>query len=126
MREKIAFVDTHTGGEPTRVIRLPESIASSFEADWSIARRCRELREQYDWLRRSIIHEPRGNDVLVAAILLDAEHQGSVAGVVFVNNVGYLGMCGHGTIGVAVALQQLGEIQPGTAHFDTPVGTVAC
>ncbi|GAB5406214.1 MAG: 4-hydroxyproline epimerase [Aureliella sp.] len=116
---RIRFVDTHTGGEPTRII-----------TDWPIdlpvgAANCRDfLRREHDDLRRAIVCEPRGSSVLVGAFVVPpAEKYGSVA-VVFVNNVGYLGMCGHGTAGLAVALRHLGIIQDGRHRLETVAGLV--
>ena len=74
--------------------------------------------------RRATVCEPRGNDVLVGAVLLPPRQAGSLASVVFFNNVGYLGMCGHGTIGLMATLEYLGRVQPGRYALDTPVGTV--
>lgn len=116
---RIPFVDTHTGGEPTRII-----------ADWPIhlprgAVKCRDLlRGEHDDLRRAIVCEPRGNDVLVGALMVPPADPTAAAGVVFVNNIGYLGMCGHGTAGLAVALRHLGKISDGTHQLETVAGLV--
>ena len=82
------------------------------------------FRDRYDTFRSAVVNEPRGSDVMVGAILLPPVDPGSAAGVIFFNNVGYLGMCGHGTIGVAVALAHLGRIGPGSHRLETPVGLV--
>jgi 4-hydroxyproline epimerase len=118
--ESIPFVDTHTGGEPTRVL---------FDVAWglrgsSVSDKLLELRERFDDYRTAVLLEPRGHDVLVGALVTESTEQESTAGVVFFNNVGYLGMCGHGTIGVAVALRHLGRISMGHHRFETPVGPV--
>lgn len=83
------------------------------------------LETEADWLRTASLLEPRGSDVLVGAILTPLEHSSSQAGVVFCNNTGYLGMCGHGMIGVVVSLGQMGLIAPGPLTIDTPVGPIA-
>lgn len=89
-----------------------------------MAERRQDFRARFDHLRAGLINEPRGSEVLVGAVLTPPVEQGSAAGVVFCNAVGYLGMCGHGTIGVVETLRYLGRIQPGPVALDTPVGTV--
>ena len=84
-----------------------------------------ELREQYDQWRRACLLEPRGNDVLVGALCCEPVSQDAVCGVIFFNNAGYLGMCGHGTIGLVASLRHLGRIAPGEHRIDTPVGQVS-
>jgi 4-hydroxyproline epimerase len=119
--EAVRVVDSHTGGEPTRVVidgwPTPEG------AD--MAARRETLRRDWDHLRSAVVCEPRGHDALVGALLTPPAHPGSAAGVVFFNNVGYLGMCGHGLIGVVRTLEHLGRLAPGEVRIDTPVGTVA-
>jgi 4-hydroxyproline epimerase len=82
------------------------------------------LRRDHDWMRRAILCEPRGSDVVVGAWLMGPDTPDCAAAVIFFNNAGYLGMCGHGTIGVAATLAHLGRIQPGTHFLQTPVGKV--
>jgi 4-hydroxyproline epimerase len=90
----------------------------------SLAERFERLRNEYDHLRRAILCEPRGSDVLVGAWLLEPDEPGCAAAVIFFNNAGYLGMCGHGAIGVAATLAHLGRITPGEHRLQTPVGVV--
>lgn len=119
--ERVQVIDSHTGGEPTRVV-----IAGGPDlGTGSMAERRAVLRERYDWFRSAVVMEPRGSDVLVGAILCPPTDPACVAGVIFFNNVGTLHMCGHGTIGVAVTLAHLGRIKRGTHRLETPVGTVA-
>ena len=87
-----------------------------------MAERLAVFRDRHDTFRSAVVNEPRGSDVMVGAILLPPVDPACAAGVIFFNNVGYLGMCGHGTIGVAVALAHLGRIGPGTHRLETPVG----
>src|SRR5438876_7496552 len=119
--QPIHVIDSHTGGEPTRVVigGGPDLGAGS------MAERRDMLKERHDWLRSAVVNEPRGSDVLVGAILCEPVDAGCVAGVIFFNNVGYLNMCGHGTMGVAVTLAHLGRIGPGTHRLETPVGVVS-
>ena len=118
--DKIQCVDSHTGGEPTRLV------VSGFPdvAGLPLVDAVTCLRTQHDHYRRATVCEPRGNDVLVGALLLPPVNPDSLASVIFFNNVGYLGMCGHGTIGLMATLAYLGRITPGSYAIDTPVGTV--
>ena len=118
---RIQIIDSHTGGEPTRVV-----IAGGPDLGRGpLAQRRDLLRQHHDDFRSAVVNEPRGSDVLVGALLCAPTDPTCAAGVIFFNNVGYLGMCGHGTIGVAVTLAHLGRIQPGTHRLETPVGIVA-
>ncbi len=118
--KRIQVLDSHTGGEPTRLVidGFPQLGAGS------MAERRRLLAEQHDHWRAATMLEPRGNDVLVGALLCEPVDPTACAGVIFFNNSGYLGMCGHGTIGLVVSLAHLGRIQPGVHRIETPVGTV--
>lgn len=117
---KIVVLDSHTAGEPTRcVLSGGPDLGSG-----PLAERRDHLRIEHDHLRRAILCEPRGSDVIVGAWLLPPDTPDCVAAVVFFNNAGYLGMCGHGTIGVAVTLAHLGRIARGTHRIQTPVGIV--
>lgn len=114
------MIDSHTGGEPTRVVlegAIPLSGAT-------MAERRRDFAARFDHLRSGIVNEPRGSDVLVGAVLTEPVSADAAAGVVFFNNVGYLGMCGHGTIGVVETLRHLGRIGSGEVRLDTPAGPV--
>ncbi len=117
---EIRVIDSHTGGEPTRVV-----VAGGPELPRvPLAERRELLRREHDWLRSATVLEPRGSEVLVGALLCEPLDPTAAAGVVFFNNVGYLGMCGHGTIGLVVTLAHLGRIGPGRHAIETPVGTV--
>jgi len=118
--KRIQVLDSHTGGEPTRLVLdgFPDL------GKGSMAERRALLAEQYDSWRAATVLEPRGSDVLVGALLCEPVDPSACAGVIFFNNTGYLGMCGHGTIGLVVSLAHLGRIGPGTHRIETPVGTV--
>ena len=90
----------------------------------SMAERRARLAAEHDRWRTATVLEPRGNDVIVGALLCPPVDARNAAGVVFFNNSGYLGMCGHGTIGVVASLAHMGRIQPGVHGIETPVGTV--
>jgi 4-hydroxyproline epimerase len=117
---KVRVVDSHTAGEPTRVVIEggPDLGAGS------VAQRRQRFRTDYDRFRSGIVNEPRGSDVLVGALLCEAEDASCAAGVIFFNNIGPIGMCGHGTIGLIVTLAHLGRIGVGTHRIETPVGIV--
>lgn len=113
-------IDSHTGGEPTRCVigGGPDLGKGTF------FERRERFRSQHDAWRRALVCEPRGSDVVVGALLCEPLDPTSACGVIFFNNVGYLGMCGHGTIGVIATLAHLGRIAPGEHRIETPVGTV--
>src|SRR5699024_3487165 len=90
-----------------------------------IAERLHTLRTQYDQWRQAVILEPRGNDVLVGALLCKPVNPHATAAVIFFNNKEYLGMCGHGTIGLIASLHYMGAIEPGRHIIETPVGDVS-
>jgi 4-hydroxyproline epimerase len=119
--QQIPVIDSHTGGEPTRVVLMGGPDVSR----GPLADRARLFGAKFDEFRSFIIHEPRGSDVLVGALLVEPHEPGCSAGVIFFNNVGILQMCGHGTIGLAVTLAHLGRIAPGEHRIDTPAGVVA-
>lgn len=119
--ETIKVIDSHTGGEPTRlVIEGGPDLGRG-----NLAERARIFRERHDAFRSAVINEPRGSDVIVGGLLCEPADPTCTAGVIYFNNVGTIGMCGHGTIGVAVTLGHMGRIQPGTFRLETPVGIVA-
>ena len=119
---KIRYVDSHTGGEPTRVVLdgFPDLTALT------LPQRVETLRTKYDKYRAAVATEPRASDAMVGALLMPPVEPGSMASVIYFNQVNYLGMCGHGTIGVIATLKYLGRISPGVHRLDTPVGTVTC
>jgi 4-hydroxyproline epimerase len=119
--ESVRVIDSHTAGEPTRVV--VEGGPDLGVGD--LAERREQFRTLHDRYRRGIVNEPRGSDVIVGALLCEPVDQSCAAGVIFFNNVGCIGMCGHGTIGVAVTLAHLGRIGPGRHRIETPVGVVA-
>lgn len=114
------FIDSHTGGEPTRLIVE----GGPDLGNGSMAERLARFRAEHDHWRRAVALEPRGNDVIVGALLCEPELPDSAAGVIFFNNVGYLGMCGHGSIGLVATLAHLGWIKPGEHKIETPVGRI--
>jgi 4-hydroxyproline epimerase len=117
---RIEVIDSHTAGEPTRCVfaGVPEF------GSGTVAEKLERFRRDHDSYRRAILCEPRGSDVIVGALIVEPSDPGCAAGVIFFNNSGYLGMCGHGTIGVGVTLAHLKRIEPGEHRIETAVGTV--
>jgi 4-hydroxyproline epimerase len=113
-------IDSHTEGEPTRLIVSGGPDLGSGPLDERRAR----FAAEFDNVRSFAVNEPRGSDAVVGALLCEPVDPACAAGLIFFNNVGYLGMCGHGTIGAAVTLAHMGRIGPGTHRFETPVGEV--
>jgi 4-hydroxyproline epimerase len=118
---RIHVVDSHTGGEPTRII----IDGGPFLGIGSVADRLKVFRSKHDHIRAAVVNEPRGSDAVVGALLCEPSDPSCSTGVIFFNNAGYLGMCGHGTIGLAVTLAFLGKIKPGVHRIETPVGVVS-
>ena len=116
----VQVIDSHTGGEPTRVVIDGGPILG----DGPLHERLQRFEARHDDFRRAIILEPRGSDALVGALLCEPHAADCDAGVLFFNNTGTIGMCGHGTIGLAVTLHYLGRIGLGDLRLDTPVGVV--
>lgn len=117
---RVKVIDSHTGGEPTRVVI---SGGPDLGSD-TLATRLERFRTQHDDFRSAVVNEPRGSDAMVGALLCAPLDNSCVTGVIYFNNVAYLGMCGHGTIGVVATLAYVGRIGPGTHRIETPVGVV--
>jgi len=118
--QRVRVIDSHTGGEPTRVVLS----GGPDLGDGPLAERLQRFRDEHDTFRSAVVNEPRGSDVMVGALLCEPLDPSCAAGVIFFNNVGYLGMCGHGTIGLIATLSFLKRIAPGEHRLETPVGTV--
>src|SRR3990170_7223803 len=116
----IPFLDSHTGGEPTRLIETPPFDLGA----GSVTDKLSRLKADHDDFRTTVLNEPRGSDVLVGALLVEPADPTCQFGVIYFNNVGYLGMCGHGTIGLIASLAYLGKVKPGIIRVETPVGVV--
>ena len=116
----VRVIDSHTGGEPTRlVVSGGPDLGTG-----SLSERLKLFRTRYDDFRSAVVNEPRGSDVVVGALLCEPVDSSCTAGVIFFNNVGYLGMCGHGTIGLIATLAYMGRLKPGQHNIETPVGIV--
>ena len=114
--KRIRVIDSHTGGEPTRVIVGGQPDLG----DGPISARLDRLRTLHDGLRTAVAGEPRGSDAVVGALLCDPADETAAAAVIFFNNVGYLGMCGHGTMGLVITLHYMGRIRPGLHRIGIP------
>jgi proline racemase len=137
-------IDSHTGGEPTRTLigggpnldgsetspfdvasfLLPKGNGTGAVSMFTVKQRVDILKNHFDHYRRSLVNEPRGSEVMVGALVIPPHDPKNLAGVIFFNNVGYLGMCGHGTIGVVETLRYLGLLEPGLQTLETCVGDV--
>ena len=120
MMQKIKVIDSHTGGEPTRVVidGLPDL------GGGNLATQRETFAKEFDRYRAAIVNEPRGSDVIVGALLVEPYDKTCSIGVIYFNNIGVIGMCGHGTIGLMITLAHMGRIKPGEHRIDTPVGVV--
>jgi len=120
MTAAIRVIDSHTGGEPTRLVLE----GGPDLGKGPLAERLERFRGNFDAYRSAIVNEPRGSDPLVGALLVEPHRDDCDYGVIFFNNVGYLGMCGHGTMGLIASLQHSGSLVPGAVKIDTPVGPI--
>ncbi len=118
---KVRIIDSHTGGEPTRVVVSGAPDLGS----GPLTQRLERFRSAHDDFRSAVVNEPRGSDVIVGALLCAPLDPKCAAGVIFFNNVGYLGMCGHGTIGLVATLAYMNRIGTGEHFIETPVGTIS-
>src|SRR5678816_3334571 len=118
---RVKVIDSHTGGEPTRVVveGLPDL------GRGSLAEKRERFASEFDRFRSACVNEPRASEVIVGALLVEPSEPGCAAGVIYFNNVGTIGMCGHGTIGLMITLAHMGRIKPGEHRIDTPVGVVS-
>lgn len=117
---RIKIIDSHTGGEPTRLVidGFPDL------GGGTLAERRSRFAAELDRYRSAIVNEPRGSDVIVGALLVEPHDRSCKVGVIFFNNIGVIGMCGHGTIGLVTTLAHMGRVKPGELRIDTPVGVV--
>jgi 4-hydroxyproline epimerase len=116
----IRVIDSHTGGEPTRLVLE----GGPDLGDGPLADRVQRFKQHFDDYRCAIVNEPRGGDPWVGALLVEPHRADCALGVIYFNNVGYLGMCGHGTMGLIASLEFAGRLAPGAIKIDTPVGAV--
>jgi 4-hydroxyproline epimerase len=117
---RIKVIDSHTGGEPTRVV-----ISGGPDlGNGPLSARIERFRNEYDAFRCAVVHEPRGSEAIVGALLCAPVDESCVTGVIYFNSVSYLGMCGHGTIGVVATLAYLKRVGVGAHRIETPVGVV--
>jgi 4-hydroxyproline epimerase len=117
----VSVIDSHTEGEPTRVVIAGGPDLGTGDLPGRLGR----FKREFDHFRSGVVCEPRGSEVVVGALLCEPLDPASAAGVIFFNDVGYLGMCGHGTIGLVTTLAHMGRITPGEHCIETPVGTVS-
>jgi 4-hydroxyproline epimerase len=119
--QKIEVIDSHTGGEATRLIVA----GGPALGEGSLHQRLQRFRDEFDHFRNAVVGEPRGSDVMVGALDCAPSDPSCAGAVIFFNNVGFLGMCGHGMMGYVVSLAYQGKITTGRHRIETPVGIVA-
>lgn len=119
--KSISVIDSHTGGEPTRLIVANGPDLGSGPLDM----RVKKFRQSFDHLRTAVIGEPRGSEAMVGGLICKPCDPTHSAGIMFFDGAGFLGMCGHGTIGLLVTLKHLGRIDVGEHLIETPVGVIA-
>jgi 4-hydroxyproline epimerase len=120
-RRPVQIIDSHTAGEPTRVVIT----GGPSLGDGNLQSQLEAFRSQHDSFRTAVLCEPRGSEVLVGALLCAPHDPAATVDVIFFNDVGYLGMCGHGSIGLITTLAYLGRLTAGTHRIETPVGMIA-
>ena len=118
--QRIKVIDSHTGGEPTRIV----VDGGPDLGDGTLEERRKIFSEHFDEIRSAIVNEPRGSDVLVGGLLCEPVDPASAAGVIYFTTAGFLGMCGHGTIGLVTTLKYLNRIEVGRHQIETPVGMI--
>jgi 4-hydroxyproline epimerase len=117
---RVRVIDSHTGGEPTRLV-----VSGGPDLGTGpLVERLERFRREHDGFRSAVVNEPRGSEVMVGGLLCEPVNRDCSAGVIYFNNVGYLGMCGHGTIGLITTLAYVKRISPGEHKIETPVGAV--
>ncbi len=121
---KLEYVDTHTMGEPTRIIvdGLPPIVGDT------MMEKKKYLERNFDYIRTMAMHEPRGHRDMFGAMITEPIHEEAQMGVIFMDGGGYLNMCGHGSIGVATLLVDRGYVkvtEPITyITLDAPAGLI--
>jgi 4-hydroxyproline epimerase len=117
---RIKIIDSHTGGEPTRLV-----VAGGPDlGNGPLSERLERFRSSFDTFRSAVVNEPRGNDAIVGALLCEPFDASCDAAVIYFNNAGYLWMCGHGTIGLVVTLAHMGRLQRSACRIETVCGIV--
>ena len=118
--EVIKVIDSHTGGEPTRII----IDGGPDLGDGPFSERISRFGSEFDHIRSAVVNEPRGSDVIVGGFVQKPTDPNCTTGIMFFNNRGTIGMCGHGTIGLIRTMQYLGKLSAGEHFVETPVGVV--
>ncbi|MEP6627301.1 MAG: 4-hydroxyproline epimerase [Ginsengibacter sp.] len=118
-------IDAHTCGNPVRLVSKggPELKGNN------MSEKRQHFLKEFDWIRKSLMFEPRGHDMMSGSILYPAHDPANDIAVLFIETSGCLPMCGHGTIGTITIGIEEGLIQPkvpGTVRLETPAGLVIC
>ena len=121
--KKFFCVDAHTCGNPVRLVAGGGPILHGN----SIMEKRLHFLEEYDWIRKGLMFEPRGHDMMSGSILYPPLDPQNDIGVLFIETSGCLPMCGHGTIGtVTIAIEEglITPKTPGLLRMETPAGLV--
>jgi len=123
-RHTFFCIDAHTCGNPVRVVAGGGPLLPAV----SMAEKRQIFVRDYDWIRRALMFEPRGHDVMSGTILYPSSRDDCDVGVLFIEVSGCLPMCGHGTIGTVTAAIEEGLVVPkeeGCLAIEAPAGRVA-
>ena len=116
-------VDAHTCGNPVRLVKEGGPVLEGN----NMSEKRQHFLKEYDWIRKGLMYEPRGHDMMSGSILYAPHDPENDVAVLFIETSGCLPMCGHGTIGtITIAIEQ-GLIQPkikGIVKMETPAGLV--
>lgn len=122
-RHTFTCIDGHTCGNP---VRLVAGGGPQLEGSTMMQRRAHFLAE-YDWIRKGLMFEPRGHDMMSGSILYPPTREDCDVAILFIETSGCLPMCGHGTIGTVTMAIENGLVKPrtpGVLRLDTPAGLV--
>jgi len=123
MKHTFKCIDGHTCGNPVRLVTTGHPDLKGK----SMGERRQHFMEEFDWIRRGLMFEPRGHDMMSGSFFFPPEHPENDIGILFIETSGCLPMCGHGTIGAITIAIEEGLIRPkapGTVRLETPAGLV--
>ena len=122
-KKRFFCIDAHTCGNPVRVVAGGGPVLQGN----TIAEKRVHFLQQYDWIRKSLMFEPRGHDMMSGSILYPPADPANDVAVLFIETSGCLPMCGHGTIGtITIAIEEglIKPLVPGTVRMEAPAGLV--
>lgn len=116
-------IDAHTCGNPVRLVKHGGPVLVGKD----MSEKRQHFLQEFDWIRKGLMYEPRGHDMMSGSILYPAHHPENDVAVLFIETSGCLPMCGHGTIGTITIAIEEGLIQPkveGVVKMEAPAGLV--